>query len=343
MPFTLRVQFTGLCLHVAHEDAGRPEVAVLMPDGRKNPGEMLLHEDTTTAVPHVGYLRVNLANVKLADGATIHPGPRPGPNGTDDGPPFELVYRFSRQTMDLGLSPQRDPNPGSIGLPDVQRLAPNVLRLRGDLFTSNVTSRLLFRTVLHGGSFTSGDQGSDTWSIDGRLISPDAPPITGQFSGDVTWSRQVDDTEEHAAEELTIKICDFDGKNEVLLPLCAIGPENARVIELKLANLCSDNPLEWAGYDVPPIPTEDSDFKWLYQLLEPKDGTWSQLLNGLVLPVPRRLSQPDDGLGSGPRGCFGITTTAAFPPLADWTATSVVDTAATVSVGSNNGGGGEQP
>ena len=309
MAFTLEVQFTGLCLHVKHPT--RPAVAVLMPDGRLNgpaPGQQ---RDDTPNVPHVGYLRVDLANVPLADGAATLPrGHREGPDGTDDGPFFEVVYRLARQQLDFGLPPVAAGAPGGQDTPDVAPLG-TALRLLPDLFKPKVEpdTFLLFRTVLHGGAFAvSPDVNqNEKWMLDGRFNEGDTAPIVRNFPGAITWTREVDDQ-----DDLDLTISNFDDTAPVRLRLQPVdGPDGNRVIRLKIANLCSDNPLEWEDFQLHGVTGEDSDFKWLYWLFEPASGTWSDLLGEFVLPAPRLMTRHPERFGQA-GDCAGGGTKAAF-------------------------------
>jgi len=313
MAFTLSVQFTGLCLHVINPD--RPnEAAVLLPDARFR-NKVQSHVDGTPAVPHVGYLRVDLANVALSNAAARFPrGELPAEDPDDDDGPFlEIIYRFRRQTMDFGLPPNDDPIDAAPGVPDLTHIAPP-LQLLPDLFKGSVASPLLLRTLVQGGTLkpTADTSFFETWSVDGRLNTASPTAIIKKFSGDVTWIRPVD------GDDLTITLTNFDGSNPLILPLKPVDTPVGKVIMLKVANLCADNPLEWNDFQLRMPDSEDSDFKWCYKLTQPP-GKWEELLGDFVLPAPRVMSRPGSLRGGGIRDCFGAQMTSAFPARAEWT------------------------
>jgi hypothetical protein len=302
MPFTLQVQFSGLCLHVLHPE--RPEIAVLMPDARFNESPEV-HLDETDAVPHVGYMRIDLANLALADpeiDAQVPSGDRRAPDDADDGPLFEVVYRFRRQQLDFGLPPVTGASPLSDPGVSIATLG-SALRVREDLFTRQPgpdTTSLLFRTVLHGGSFAPSPEVDldELWMLD-RRFDGDAP-VVRNFPGAIVWTREVEDR-----DVLELTISDFDGDRRTRLRLRPVSLDGGeRVIRLKIAHLCADNPLEWSGFKLRGVIGEDSDFKWLYRLMEPiPPATWDSLLGPFVLPAPRLMTRPAHLAGAQAGDC----------------------------------------
>ena len=360
MSFKLEVQFTGLCLHVQHRDdenGTRPEVAVLLPDARFR-GDAKRHPDRTPAVPHVGYLRLDLANVVPELAATSFPPDERPRDARDmpDGPHFEVVYRLGDmadrltggQTLDFGLPDDAYAKSMTVDtkLPSFDDIAP-AHKVRADLFTklggANVAedtpSPLLLRTLLRGGKLVPSEDGVslDLWSIDPFLrgVPGGAPqdPIVGCFPGAVTWTRDVD------ASSLTLTFRKFDGTVTARLPL---QPRNGE-IKLKIANLCADNPLEWNELELRTAAIEDSDFKWFYQLLDPTATSWKQFLEQRALnavtvaggakgdpppivprqlPAPRLVTQPTEGriTDLGVQNCAPSTASRAFAPYSEWEA-----------------------
>jgi len=357
MSFTLEVEFTGLCLHVEHRDGSttRNEVAVLLPDARYRGGPLDKHADGTSAVPHVGYLRVDLANVAggIPHAHLPHGERPPDRRGLSDGPPFELLYRFGDrsdrylggQTLDFGLDPVDESMVVATRLPDLDEIAPGY-PVRADLFTQHaggdtakeVRTPLLMRTLLRGGSLTVSKAGLsvDHWGIE-SFLNPKQPVICSNYPGEVVWTRRVD------ARQLMLTLTPFDGdpKKVVKLPLRPIDVKGEQIIRLKIANLCADNPLEWSELRLRGADIEDSDFKWFYQLLDPKAPSWGDVLEAHALPpapkpgsaptvqvarVPRRLPAPrivtqvperhmtDAGIDD----CSGSRAALAFPPFEKW-------------------------
>src|SRR5687767_8321450 len=97
MSFTLHVEFSGLCLYVRHAtDPGR--IAVLMPDARSSSNLSGMHVDGTRAVPHVGYVRVDAANL---------PERLPHATMPSKDPRYELIHRLEGEVLkfDAGFQP----------------------------------------------------------------------------------------------------------------------------------------------------------------------------------------------------------------------------------------------
>jgi hypothetical protein len=79
--------------------------------------------------------------------------------------------------------------------------------------------------------------------------------------------------------------------------------EGQPVIDLKIANLCAHDPLEWSVFPERPVE-HDVDFKWLYRLLQYNDGTpYCVRVRGADLPHPHRKHTT-----AGVRGGGGCTT-----------------------------------
>lgn len=304
MAFILRVQFTGLCVHVQHPT--RPEVAVLMPDARALDPTNGMHLDFEPAVPHVGFLRFDLANL-VAIGDRDAYGPRGWDAPGVSNPTFEVVRRVERKALDFGLGAATRMSVEN-DLPDQRAFAPILSPIDG-LFDTPATAALLFRTVLRGGRVESTDDPRGiTWQIDGRVTGAPSGTVEGTFPSLVTWTREVD------AESLTLTLADLDGSGETSCIRLHPIPDPHRVptISLKLSNLCGENPLEWPEYRTRDV-VEDRDFKWLYRLFRPtRPGGWRQLLGTIhKLPIPVRghgITAHDD--------CFGLRTSFDFPELA---------------------------
>jgi len=302
MAFELRVQFTGVCVHVCHRS--RPEVAVLMPDARGR-NHTDIHVDHRKGEHHVGYLRIDLASIPLAPDLPRIPTGTPAPGDGHVDPVYEVVYRIDRQTIDFGLPATSEPMIIENGLPDPEKFA-TALRLVDALFTNSPPTVLLSRTVLLGGEVTSTyEPENPDWTIAGTLNPPNYSSTVGKFPGSVMWKRKVD------AEDLRLTIAAFDGSSALTLRLQPVEVASGQqVISLRLANLCARDPLEWPDFESPSV-LKDDDFKWGYRLFEPLPGkTWDELLAGdKELPVPER--QPFVHHGD----CFGIKVYADFPSL----------------------------
>jgi hypothetical protein len=79
-------------------------------------------------------------------------------------------------------------------------------------------------------------------------------------------------------------------------------PGSTPFIELKLANLCADNPLEWDEFAGHMIRSADVDFKWLYRLLELKPAFPAERYLEHFLPHPKPVGADKQGMI---QDCFG--------------------------------------
>jgi hypothetical protein len=298
MSFTLEVDFSGLCLYVV--DPETQHVGVLMPDCRmRTHHEVMSHKDETPAVPHVGYVRMNLADL----GVRLSP-----PAATRDAPGeprYELVHRFDQQILQFVGEAEAEPvTRAGMQIPDFQRFAPG-LELIPDLFTTEPPAILLMRTILDGGTLTARtlSQSPPTWSFS-KLFDPTAAQqYGGQFASFATWTRRFE------GDTLTVRITNFAGEAEAEFTLGPV-PEGG-TLHLDMGNLCAENPLEWSDLETRKVRGNDEDFKWLYRLLRPRTGTYDDLLLKTTFPIPERK-----GLGgeTGDDDCMGGTITASFFP-----------------------------
>ena len=263
MPFNLEVEFTGLCLYVKRRDES---VTVLMPDCRRTIANAM-HADDTRGDPHVGYMRVNLANINT-DSFGISPG-----GNHLDGPQFEMLYQFDRDELNFGVNGTPAVASGQLGLPDFGVILGG-RRPIPTMYAGN-PEPLLFRTTLKGGQLV-GRRGGGNWEFKG--VSVGGKPYQGQFSEVLTWKR-----EGLPGNRLTLTLRDFNQNDKQTITLVAQPDDRSAepVIRLKIANLCSTNPLEWDRLDLHRVTTSDKDFKWLYRL-------YGSDIN--VLPIPEQTS-----------------------------------------------------
>jgi hypothetical protein len=309
MPFTLRVEFSGPCLYVVDtpevEDGKKfaARLGVVIPDcrlpsDRKKPN----HKDEEPAEPHVGYLRMDMAD--------LNPGFPP----SEDGSTYELVHRFTGQVLKFIETPaeERSESGGApaeegegqaggqtgsaasnrieitgLNVPDFDQFAPG-LALEDDLWKPN--AKILARMVLEGGTIDS-DTGLE-WEFT-RELNPQGGEYQGNFPSYLTWTRPFTGT------GLSVQITNLAGEPEVTIPLTI---EDGAIVEMKVANLCAHNPLEWGELDSPKTPRVDEDFKWLYQLFK-------DVPKGIHLPAPRLVKAAGDETGDN--GCMGGTKTGS--------------------------------
>jgi hypothetical protein len=280
MSFELRIEFSGLCLFVVSHDKRR--VGVVMPDARRKANVTTMrHSDDTFAVPHVGYVRFDLGdfNTSVPTGVVSGAGPR-----------YEVVHRFDREMLDLGLGTEQ----AAVGVnellfPDFRAIDHRFTLLPG-LFGPNPPEQLLMRTVLTGGSFTSHSGGSN-WTFP-TIETAAGSPYQGQFANFAFWTRTMN------ADSMTMSITPFKNGRSTSFQL---RPKDG-VIQLKIANLCADNPLEWPELKLRTIMgDEDVDFKWLYRLMSNMEAAPPGLNDELPVPVLDRTS----GVATADWDCTG--------------------------------------
>ena len=82
-------------------------------------------------------------------------------------------------------------------------------------------------------------------------------------------------------------------------------------IVLKVANLCSENPLEWPELVMHQVNRADRDFKWMYRLMAPAQGTLASLLQpDELLPIPLQQGATPFSV----QGCMGSRKLTVFDP-----------------------------
>ncbi len=291
MSFQLKVVFSGLCLYVV--DTAENRVGVVMPDARGRTEGSTSHADKTTGERHVGYVRFDLADAA--------PGFPPLGGRT---PHYEGVHLFDGEELQFLIDGEAGTLTSDIALPECEQIAPDpdqpgksFATPLPSLFKSSPPASLLMRTVLSGGGTFVGEP-QETWRF-ANLWRPGMPQYEDDFASFLTWRRTV--------ESVTLRISRFDkAAPPVDIPLKppANSGQNA-VVEIKVANFCSINPLEWKDLGRRAVKGDDVDFKWLYRLLTPRDGTtWEDKLRGEPFPIP--LMPP--GTTQGVEDCIGLVT-----------------------------------
>lgn len=300
MAFELRVVFTGLCMYVRHPTDPK-RLAVLFPDGRQ--AKPL--KDGSIGRQHVGYVQMNMANID----ASL-------PYGQDEDPDYAIVHQLDDEVIDFGLDddgqsidfgqlfvPQMTLTPAGPGTPFIPGIARDVQLLPG-LFGAQPSESLLSRTIVPNGTIV-GSVEPAFWNFSKALSDPADPPYANQaFANHILWKRQVN------TNDLTLRLTSFDGGRTVSLTLKPVlNGEGDSVVCLRVANLCSQNPLEWEDFENPPFLPDDVDFKWMYELVESTTGqTITTRLNGQSLPIP----QVGTLTGAGVRDCSGAQIQSDF-------------------------------
>jgi hypothetical protein len=277
MAFMLEVEFTGLCQYLVQRDG--TQIGVVMPDARQNgrPVESFDFESSKKyLVPHVGYLRYNLADTGVAISSA-------GRQGT---PSYEVIHRFDYDDLDFGFGFDQPMEQHELHLPNVREFASTVSTKPG-LFSEAPPKDLLMRTIVRGGSLTTRPNGG-LWRIDQTLSSNGNPPYLGQFAGFATWRRLVFD------DEIVLRLRDWNGADKDVIRLRPHGRD--RVVRLKIANLCAENPLEWPELYLRMFSGDaDDDFRWFYRLWQDRRGDFKTLLGSSGrLPVPEPIQAHSD-------------------------------------------------
>jgi hypothetical protein len=291
--FTLSVEFAGICLYVI--DPEKERVTVLMPTCMPDGRVKAEHEDTTIGARHVPYLLIDLANL----GQSVPAG------FVGDGPQFGVVRRLRREELFFEPEEPRsirlDPDP--LPLPDLTVYKDRIRLKEGLLLDIRPNEELNVRTILKGGTLaatTVGGSGKGNGSH-----GPDWDKYEVDWAGSIKWTRTI------PGDSLTMRIRSWDTGQETPLTLRAIARAGGDVIELKIAILCENNPLEWKEFE-PRFVKDDVDFKWLFRLFEARDGSLLEAIGrkkyfGLIgskrFPYP--LLKPRGARTAGITGCTG--------------------------------------
>ena len=287
---TLSVEFAGVCLHVIHRErefvpGEKPpptfQVSVLMPtcvptaDGRVN----TKHEDGDIGARHVPYLLMDLANLDVDQ--------RVMPGLVADGPRFQVVRRLSRE--ELFLKPEEpqgsiiELKPDPLPLPDLS-LYKGAIRLKDLLSEIPRFERpeLNVRMVLKGGTLAAvplggSDEGGrrpvgGSIKAEERSQKPDWDKNPEDWAGSIIWTRDIKkDSLPEGFLEIGIRSFDSDKPNPPLRLRPVTRSDGKEVIQLKIANLCETNPLEWKEFEHK-LQKDDVDGKWVFRLFEAVNG-----------------------------------------------------------------------
>lgn len=314
MPIELRVEFAGLCLYMIDplSDGLANRVGIVMPDARKT--TYPIHVDGSKGDPHVGYARFDLASLNMGDTWLADPGDV-GVKDDIDRPRNEIIHRFDGEELDFGLNNKSTSVGHKLAIPSFDRFADSLTKI-DNLFKPNPPDGLLMRTILNGGRISADGTGK-TWGFSSVLKDkPNGDDYTSQFAGFSVWTCPLEEP------NLTVTIRKFDGRETAKIPLKAVPvrdkngnvvkDKNDNVLEritIKIANLCAHNPMEWLDFRPRTVVDRDIDFKWLYRLLQPKNGRYDALLKGAELPFPREVSVQ----AFGDEDCMGGSITTPIP------------------------------
>ena len=272
MAFMLEVEFTGLCHFLVQRDG--EQVGVVMPDARQNGRPVRSYDFEASRqylVHHVGYLRYDLADTGVPV-STV---------GRARTPSYEVIHRFDFDDLDFGLGFDQPMDPPELDLPTLTEFAPGV-STRPGLFGAAPTRRLLMRTILRGGNLTTRPNGG-LWQFN-QSLQRNGRPYLGTFAGSAIWRRIVFN------DDLVLRVRDWGGADKDVIRLRPHGRD--RIVRLKIANLCAENPLEWPELYLRMFSgNADDDFKWFYHLWQ--DNTREEFDTLLHGNPPRRLPVPE--------------------------------------------------
>ncbi len=294
--FTLRIEFTGLCLYVF--DPSGEKAAVVLPDCRDT-GTLINfpHEDDSPErKPHAGYMKLEAAAFGTAFPSNA----------------FDVVHLLKQHELHICAGTAGTLSKADVLVPsfDDREKTSNAkyfdeLALRTDVF-DDANTGVLARIVLRGGKFLPV-AGSKSWTIPGTLNASKVDQI-GYFAGQVVWETDID------GGDVTLCIRKFGSRlaEATRVVLKPQEEERRKVVYIKIANLCAHNPLEWDVFNAVEV-TQDVDFKWLYRLLESNSGdTLADRLKNAgnaQLPYPVITPGPEN---RGNEDCMGAKITASF-------------------------------
>ena len=305
---TLSIEFAGLCLYVIHRERatvpGEPpppasHVTVLMPTCVPTDRISAKHEDGETGARHVPYLLMDLAN--------LDPRVTPGPVG--DGPHFEVVRRLRREEILFTLmeGPVIELVPDPLPLPDLSVYKP-AIGLKEGVFSDpppNDLRELNVRTILRGGTLEATTTGGSGRANVGIGHGRDWDKFEVDWAGSIKWTRTIK-KEVLDQTPFTIGIRSWETGEITRLPLTPVQRNGGQVIELKIADLCETNPLEWKEFE-PRFEKDDVDFKWLFRLFDAKDpkdrGSLLKAIDRGKFPYP--FLRPKGARPTGYPGCTG--------------------------------------
>ena len=152
----------------------------------------------------------------------------------------------------------------------------------------------LVRTLLKGGTFSPASK-KEHWVFEDTLNR--GTEYGDHFPNVVLWERHIE------AEGLTVTLSSFDGagKSQIGLTPSDDGSGKPSIV-IKIANLCSVNPLEWPELIIHEVVRADKDFKWMYRLAEQAGTRLSDLLQpDEQLPIPLQVGATPFSV----QGCMG--------------------------------------
>jgi hypothetical protein len=219
------------------------------------------------------------------------------------------VHRLSREEVlfpPVGSAIQFIPP--DLPVPDLSFYKPDIDLKGGQLSGTPPATRpeLNARTILRGGTLTAT-------SLDGNVGKPHATwhGADEAWAGSIIWTQDIQ-TADPRLTRFKFDILDWGTGNQTPITLKPVARTvddvTQWVIQLKIANLCETNPLEWVEFQHR-LQQHDVDFKWLFRLFDSTNKVKHPKLvdavggPGRKFPYPRLKNRPPRTTGS--TGCTG--------------------------------------
>jgi len=278
-PFTLKVQFTGLCSFVPNDTlANATKLMVVLPNadfpqkiGTPPPSSL----DHQALRRHRGMVRVPLANLGLAN------APANGSAVQYIAPGCRIQFQTdppAAASSGLNISIGNKPDSFTLVVPMADLMpSPNDIDPSAVSFPPPLS--VLGQVLIEGGTVTTSPN-PEVWVFEPPPASGRITPIAHEVT--VTYSLL-----NQASIVTTV------GGSRYMTQLV---PDANNVAAVRILNACDDNPLEWPRI---PNPTIDVDFRWFYELLPPASKiTLLSKLTPAGLGLPRPI-----GAGGGGADC----------------------------------------
>jgi hypothetical protein len=212
-------------------------------------------------------------------------------------PPVEHIWYLAGQDLRFGVEqgPRSEIPEEVIRFADVSDF-PGFSR---EIATDPAAAGVVARIHLPGGKMTAGD--AFPWSF-ADTLKADGAPKEREYATALHYEAEA------RGGHVTLTTTGFDGKAAAAARLV---PDEAGTVEITVANLCMDNPLEWPFDEE---PRDDHDFCWYYLLLD--DDSFSSSMEAVgegQLPIPRPV-----GSELGPLLGVGMNCLLAYLGDLDW-------------------------
>jgi hypothetical protein len=292
MGFTLRMKFTGICTFVKNPDG--TYYAVLVNGDRGTDFPLATGATSGTGFDtgadgqplrrHRGFVRIRLSDVL-------------GTNLADD--TTGILWYFKKRLdegrtaneaghdlkADFFQSPSAPLTAALDNLAKLTDFAPDYSTLDSNIFGSAIPDTVVGRVLIDRGTLSSTGTAQD-WSVLNTLnprVDLDDPRLNPTLTNEVTW-------EVPGLSQLRLSMDPFQTGTRYFVDIQAA---DGAIVEVTVANLCDDNPLQWGPSKA---SARDLDFRWHYQLIDPHQlAQLTALLNDRDLPYP--ISHPINGLG----------------------------------------------